>query len=388
MKARENGMTIMKMDASRIRSILLFSCASLFVSAFFYIKPFLLTPNHYSSSAALFVFGSSVFDPGNNNYINTTTSSQANFWPYGETFFRYPTGRFSDGRLIADFITEYAQLPSILPYLHPSYQSYIHGANFASGGSGALVETNKGLVIDLKTQLRNFRKVRETLRQRLGEDEAARLVSKAVYLFNIGSNDYTVYLLQNSSTYTPQEYVNMVIGNITDVIQEKVLYVKGIHKNGGRKFGFLGLWNLGCLPISRLILKHDGSCWEEASSLAILHNTQLYVLLQKLEKQLEGFKYSYTHSYDIFTEMTDNPSKYGFKEGKVACCGSGPYNGYYSCGGKRGIEEYELCENPDEHVFFDYGHLSDRANQFFANQMWNGDLIVTWPYNLRTLFKE
>jgi hypothetical protein len=53
---------------------------------------------------ALFIFGDSFFDAGNNNYINTSTDYQYNVWPYGETFFKYPTGRPSDGRLIPDFI--------------------------------------------------------------------------------------------------------------------------------------------------------------------------------------------------------------------------------------------------------------------------------------------
>lgn len=53
---------------------------------------------------ALFVFGDSLFDVGNNNYINTTTDNLANYSPYGETFFKYPTGRFSDGRVLPDFI--------------------------------------------------------------------------------------------------------------------------------------------------------------------------------------------------------------------------------------------------------------------------------------------
>lgn len=56
--------------------------------------------------ASLFIFGDSILDAGNNNYINTTTLDQANFWPYGETFFKYPTGRFSDGRLVSDFMGE------------------------------------------------------------------------------------------------------------------------------------------------------------------------------------------------------------------------------------------------------------------------------------------
>ncbi|KAI4329039.1 hypothetical protein L6164_021346 [Bauhinia variegata] len=54
--------------------------------------------------APLFVFGDSLFDVGNNNYINTTADMLANYPPYGETFFEYPTGRFSDGRVIPDFI--------------------------------------------------------------------------------------------------------------------------------------------------------------------------------------------------------------------------------------------------------------------------------------------
>lgn len=62
--------------------------------------------DHHRSNkhVPLFIFGDSFLDAGNNNYINTTTLDQANFLPYGETYFKFPTGRFSDGRLISDFI--------------------------------------------------------------------------------------------------------------------------------------------------------------------------------------------------------------------------------------------------------------------------------------------
>ena len=70
-----------------------------------------LTPTHSlghiclpKQHVALFIFGDSLFDAGNNDYINTTTDNLANYGPYGETFFNYPTGRFSNGRLIPDFI--------------------------------------------------------------------------------------------------------------------------------------------------------------------------------------------------------------------------------------------------------------------------------------------
>lgn len=55
--------------------------------------------------AALFVFGDSLFDAGINNYLNPSyPGNKANYPPYGSTFFCYPSGRFSDGRVIPDFI--------------------------------------------------------------------------------------------------------------------------------------------------------------------------------------------------------------------------------------------------------------------------------------------
>lgn len=52
-----------------------------------------------------FIFGDSSVDPGNNNYIDTIPENQANYQPYGQNgFFKDLTGRFSDGRIIVDFI--------------------------------------------------------------------------------------------------------------------------------------------------------------------------------------------------------------------------------------------------------------------------------------------
>ncbi|KAB1218298.1 GDSL esterase/lipase 1 [Morella rubra] len=334
---------------------------------------------------ALFTFGDSLLDAGNNNYINTTTAMQANVWPYGETFFKYPTGRPSDGRLIPDFIAEYAKLPLIPPYLHPGYHRYTDGANFASAGAGALVETRQGLVIDLNTQLNYFKHLETLLRQRLGEAEAKTLLSRAVYLFSIGSNDYVVPFTSNSSvlqSYSQEEYVDMVMGNLTTVIKE-------IYEKGGRKFAFINVAPLGCLPLARALNpRNTGACMEELTSLVKLHNKALSHVLQKLASQLKGFRYSNTNSYSFLTERMNYPAKYGFKEGKSGCCGTGPYRGINSCGGKRSVEVYELCENPSEYLFFDSGHPTEKAYQQLAELMWNGDLNVTRPYSIKELFKH
>ncbi|KAK4269025.1 hypothetical protein QN277_022234 [Acacia crassicarpa] len=327
---------------------------------------------------ALFVFGDSLFDVGNNNYINTT--DQANFAPYGEKFFKYPSGRFTNGRVIPDFIAEFAKLPLIQPYLFPGNRDYIDGINFASGGAGALVETNQGLVIDLKTQLSYFKRVIKVLRQERGDAETKSLVAGAVYLISIGSNDYLGPLSQNSSiisSYSPEKYVDMVIGNLTTVIKE-------MHNQGGRTFGFVNLGPLGCTPLVKALLNgSEGLCREEVSSIVNLHNTALLVELQKLEKQLKGFKYSVLNFYDVGFDVISHPSKYGFKEASEACCGSGPYRGYYNCGGKG----YELCKNATEYVFFDAVHPTEGAYEIFSQFIWNGNHTITGPYNLKALFQ-
>lgn len=62
--------------------------------------------NRKASVSAIFVFGDSTSDPGNNNYI--TTPFKSNFPPYGRDFTNQTaTGRFTNGLLANDFIGEY-----------------------------------------------------------------------------------------------------------------------------------------------------------------------------------------------------------------------------------------------------------------------------------------
>ncbi|XP_039053064.1 GDSL esterase/lipase 5-like [Hibiscus syriacus] len=333
-----------------------------------------------------FIFGDSFLDAGNNNYINTSTLDQANFWPYGLTYFKFPTGRFSDGRLISDFIAERAKLPLIPPFLQPGFRQYYQGVNFASSGAGALADTFQGFVIDLKTQLSNYNRVARWFRHELGEEEAEATISRGVHLFSIGTNDYTSPFLINSTilnNYNHSTYVGMVIGNLTTVIQE-------IYRRGGRKFAFINLPELGCVPGMRIIkTDNNGSCLEEASRLATLHNIALSKLLFELEKRFKGFKYSLFDLNANLRQRMRHPSKYGFKEGETACCGSGEYRGAFSCGGKRRVKEFQLCKNPKDYVFWDSYHLTERIYKQLADQMWGGKTGISHdvgPYNMKNLF--
>ncbi|KAG8376275.1 hypothetical protein BUALT_Bualt09G0046300 [Buddleja alternifolia] len=313
--------------------------------------------------SVFFIFGDSTVDPGNNNYIETIPENQANHKPYGQNgFFKDPTGRFSDGRIIVDFLAEYGKLPIIPPYLDPS-ADYSYGVNFASAGAGILSTTNEGQAIDLKTQLKYFEEVEKWLREKLGSSEAEEVISNAVYFISMGSNDYLGGYLGNpkmQELHLPEEYVGMVIGNLTSALQE--LYGKG-----ARKFGFLSLSPLGCLPILRAM--SPKGCFEEANSLALAHNNALKNVLTNLGYLFKDFKYCYSNFYNWLQQRIIYPSNYGFKEGVNACCGSGPYGGVYTCGGTKKVTTYELCDNANEHVWWDSFHPTERIHEQFAKAL-------------------
>lgn len=77
-------------------------------------------------------------------------------------------------------------------------------------------------MIGLGIQLEHYKKVEAWLRNKLGNVEAEATLSKAVYLFSIGVNDYMSLFLTNSTvlySYTKSQYVEMVIGNFTSAIK-------------------------------------------------------------------------------------------------------------------------------------------------------------------------
>lgn len=101
--------------------------------------------------------------------------------------------------------------------------------------------------------------------------------------------------------------------NLSKLANIKDFFLQEIHKKGGRKFVFLNLGELGCLPGLRIIKpeRYGDGCLEEASDLAKLHNKALNKLLLDMEQQFYGFKYFlYDFNSSLARKMTQS-SKYG-----------------------------------------------------------------------------
>ncbi|XP_028057538.1 GDSL esterase/lipase 5-like [Camellia sinensis] len=95
-----------------------------------------------NSVTALYVFGDSTVDAGNNNYVHK--AARANSLPYGIDFNNTPTGRFTNGKTIADFIAILYNLSLPPPYLslkEAQRKTAMNGINYASAGCGIFPNT-------------------------------------------------------------------------------------------------------------------------------------------------------------------------------------------------------------------------------------------------------
>ncbi|KAL5991192.1 hypothetical protein ACLOJK_012098 [Asimina triloba] len=93
------------------------------------------TTPHFSK---IYAFGDSYTDTGNTQSSTGPTSyAYVSNPPYGMTFFHRPTNRYSDGRLVVDFLTTNLSLPFLPPYRSRN-ADFSHGSNFAVAGSTAI----------------------------------------------------------------------------------------------------------------------------------------------------------------------------------------------------------------------------------------------------------
>ncbi|XP_047173269.1 LOW QUALITY PROTEIN: GDSL esterase/lipase 5-like [Vigna umbellata] len=221
-----------------------------------------------------------------------------------------------------------------------------------------------------------------------------------------GNNNYinTLQLFYQSNVlpYGGETYIHFpnsgdsLMGRLyrfIDFIARRPEYAKlamGIYKRGARKFVLMNLPPLGCLPGTRIIdVEENGKCLQELSNLASLHNRVLHLLLLQLQNKLKGFRFALYDFHTDVTQMMNHPFKYGLEDGKSACCGSGRLRGEYSCGGKRGQKEYELCKKPNTYLFWDSYHLTESAYKSIADRMWgfSNTSYNIGPYTIRHFFQ-
>ncbi|KAK7276883.1 hypothetical protein RIF29_18029 [Crotalaria pallida] len=314
---------------------------------------------------AIIVFGDSSVDSGNNNYISTILKS--NFEPYGCDFDgNQPTGRFSNGKLPTDFISETLGIKPLIPaYLDPkcNITDFATGVSFASAGTGYDNATSDLFsVIPLWKELEYYKEFQRDLRSYIGQDKANQVLSEAMHMISVGTNDFLEnyrILSDRTAEYSLENYEQYLIGIADNFITE-------LYQLGARKIAIAGLPPMGCLPLERTInLLFGSACAEEQNNVAQDFNQKLKALVAQLNHKLAGIRLVLSDTYDILLNIIQNPDSFGFAEARTACCGTGLIEIGYLC------DKFNIftCSDANNYVFWDALHTTEKTNRIVADNL-------------------
>ncbi|KAK4389394.1 GDSL esterase/lipase LIP-4 [Sesamum angolense] len=303
-------------------------------------------PQCSTKTPVIFNFGDSNSDTG--GFVAGVGLEIA--YPYSRAFFRRPTGRASDGRLVIDFLCEYLDTHYLSPYLDSLEPDFTNGANFAIVGASTLPKSIHSFNLG-KT---NFLEKHD--------------FENALYTLDIGQNDL-------SGSFWSLSYAQ-VIERIPSFISEIKDAMWAIYRVGGRNFWVHNTGPLGCLP-RELAIRSNGSagdyneygCLTPLNQGAKAFNAQLEALCEELRSQMENATIVYVDVYSIKYDLVANSTHYGFKNPLMACCGYGgaPYN--YDDSKTCLDSEHTVCEEGRQHISWDGVHYSEAANSIVASKI-------------------
>ncbi|KAI3732309.1 hypothetical protein L1987_63513 [Smallanthus sonchifolius] len=329
---------------------------------------------------AFFVFGDSLVDNGNNNFLVTT--ARADSPPYGiDSLSHRPTGRFSNGRNIPDLIGEQIGVDPLLPYLDPELdgKKLLKGANFASAGIGILNDTGFQFVniIRMPYQLAFFETYQKRVAALIGAEKTKKLVNEALVLITCGGNDFVnnYYLVRNSLRsfqYRLPDYVRLLTTEYEKILMR-------LYNLGARNVLVTATGPLGCAPSVIAMRSRNGECATELQRAADLFNPQVTAMIGLLNKKLGSDVFISVEAHHIFYDFITKPKAFGFDMTNKACCGQGPYNGLGLC-----TAFSNLCSDRAKYVYWDGYHPTERANRLVVQEIFNGTKYMK-PMNLSTL---
>ncbi|CAH9087159.1 unnamed protein product [Cuscuta europaea] len=309
--------------------------------------------------------------------------------PNGHVYFKKPSGRFCDGRLIIDFLVDAMDLPLLNPYLDSiGMPTFKKGCNFAAAGSTILSATALSvspfsLGIQVSQFLRFKTRVLEIQAKSSRKYEkyipAEDFFQKGLYTFDIGQNDLAGAFYSKT--------LDQVIASVPIILLEFENRVGELYDQGGaRNFWIHNTGPLGCLPqnIAKFgtdPLKLDEmGCVDSHNLAARLFNLQLHSLCKKLQGIYTDATITYVDIFTIKSDLIATYSKYGFQQATMACCGvGGPplnYDSRVSCGQTKVINGTTItakgCDDSIEYINWDGIHYTDAANQYVAMQILTG----------------
>lgn len=336
--------------------------------------------------SAIFNFGDSNSDTGG---LVAAFPDQAR--PNGETTFGEPVGRFSDGRLVVDFIAQGLGFPYLNPYLQAMGSNFTSGANFASAGASVLQPTSQvkpnGWLSPfyLQIQLNQFFHLKSIALELYSKGWFKEVVplpstfDRALYTFDMGQNDFTAQL----SNGVPLNQISTIFPQVVDAIGNTI---GALYTGGARFFMISSMGPLGCYPAYLSLIQHNTSdldtngCLTSFNQVVASFNEMLKNKAFLLQTQLYGASIIYVDTNAIKYELWANGGANGFQFTTMACCGANRnqynYDPTVPCTNSAvqngQIVTGSTCSNPSAYVSWDGIHFTESANRYVATRIFSG----------------
>ncbi|EXB90587.1 GDSL esterase/lipase [Morus notabilis] len=332
----------------------------------------------------IYAFGDSFTDTGNTRSVSGPSGfGHVSNPPYGITFFHRPTNRYSDGRLVIDFVAQSLALPFLPPYKTVKGNSP-HGVNFAVAGSTAIeydffVKNNLTLDItpqSIQTQLLWFNKYLESLgcKNLDWRCEAAEFDDSLFWVGEIGVNDYAYTV---GSTISQDTIRELAVGRFTG-------FLTALLNKGAKYVVVQGLPMTGCLPLAMTLAPEDDrddiGCVKSVNNQSYTHNLAILNKLKDIRRQFPHAVITFADYWSAYRRVMQNPGQFGMTERFKACCGLGdPYNFevFTTCGTP---SVKTACKNPSQYINWDGVHLTEGMYKVVSDMFLKGRLSYP-PFN-------
>ncbi|XP_058782087.1 GDSL esterase/lipase At5g45910-like [Vicia villosa] len=327
---------------------------------------------------AIFNFGDSTSDTGNSAFDHVQMDKNS---PYGSTYFKHPSGRLCNGRLIIDFIAEAYGLPFLPPFrnITQSQDDIKKGVNFAYAGSTALefkyfdrsgvrpLATQNSLSV----QFGWFKKIKPSLCK--SKEECDSFLKQSLFL--VGENGGNDVFSHISKTVTElREIVPLIVESITNTTSALI-------EEGAVELAVPGNFPIGCnaglLSAVNSKKKEDYDefgCLISYNTFTEYFNEQLKSSIETLKQMHPQAKIVYFDYYNDAKRLYQAPEQYGFTYDKVeflkACCGGG---GTYNVNEKFcGTPGTTVCSDPTKQINWDGAHFTEAAHRPIAKGLVEG----------------
>lgn len=301
----------------------------------------------------IIALGDSLSDNGN---VFATTSSAHKTIPQIPIIPKEPyyQGRFTNGPVWVEDLAQTLNVPLV---------DYAYGGSWAE----SIIDSQQLFPFDLATQVTNYL------------TSAATDYHKDQHLYTIwtGNNDYLNHERMD---------IEYATTNTVNAIAQQIDWLR---MNGARNFLLILLPDFGLTPT----VKAQGPEYAaKMTKISLMHNTKFIAMIEQMRKKFPKVNFVVLDINPFFKDAVENPEKYHLKNVKDAC-----YTGDYKLAPQMlstqevdaaraaniNIQEnmalrtaylatiasqQQLCDNPDEYLFWDGVHPARLVHQGLADQ--------------------